>query len=137
MRILGLPALYLVYKGLTRGVSPVIIQPDEPPTKLGLFAETEEFKQQQKEAEDARRKAEEESIRKQKALQEEKEYEEFRKQTLEELKWQAEQEAIRQTPQTNGRQLECKYGWQPVLKGNGTRNNPYYWVCEKIGRLGF
>jgi hypothetical protein len=130
--LVSLPALYLVYKGLTHGVSPVIIQPEEPPTGL-----TDEQKAEQQERERQRKLAEDESIRKQKEIEQQK----FREQTLEELKWQAEQEAIRQTPQIRVggvlRQLTCKYGWLPVLKGNGTRNNPYYWVCEKVGRLGF
>jgi len=123
MRILALPALYLVYKGLTRGVSPVIIQPDEPPTKLGLFTETEEFKQQQKEAEDARRKAEEESVRKQKES-DRKAAEDKQKALNEYFKRQAE---IKANPPNCGR------GKSPRLRGAGTLDKPWYWECILTG----
>ena len=123
MRILGLSALYLVYKGLTRGVSPVIIQPDEPPTKLGLFTETEEFKQQQKEAEDARRKAEEESVRKQK--ESDRKAAEDKQQALNEFYHR--QTEIRLNPP------DCGKGRTPRLHGSGVPDNPYYWVCVLTG----
>lgn len=119
MKILGLAGLYLFYREFAKGgVSPITVVPPSSPKGL-----TPEQIAEQQRRERARKEAEAASV----AEQKKKEYENFRKEVLEDLKFQADQEVIRNNPQNY---VNCSELKRPVLKGSGTRDKPYFWVCE-------
>ena len=126
MKILGLAGLFLFVREFTKGgVSPITVVPPDSPTGL-----TPEQIKEQQERERQRRIADAKSV----AEQKKKEYEEFRKEVLVDLKFQADQDVIRNNPQNY---VDCKYGFRPKLMGSGKKTDPYFWVCEKVPEFGF
>ena len=127
MKILGLAGLFLFVREFTKGgVSPITVVPPEAP-QIGLTPE-----QQAREAEI--RRISRESAAKEKMRQKEQEIKEFREKVLVDLKFQADQDVIRNNPQNY---VDCKYGFRPKLMGSGKKTDPYFWVCEKVPEFGF
>jgi len=125
MRILALPSLYLVYKGLTSAVvSPIIPAAPKNGNGFGLNGGlTEQQKQQQREREDARRKAEADSV----AQQKERDRIAAEEKARIENEWFKRQTEIKRNPP------DCRSGHQAQLRGAGTMDFPYYWECVLVG----
>jgi len=125
MRILALPSLYLVYKGLTSAiVSPITPAAPKNGNGLGLNGGlTEQQKQQQREREDARRKAEADSV----AQQKERDRIAAEEKARLDNEWLKRQAEIKKNPP------DCRSGYRAELRGVGTKNFPYYWVCVLVG----
>jgi len=131
MKILALPALYLVYKGLTTGagspVSPVPETPEEKRKREEQRKEDEKAIERQKEEDEAER-VKEEAKREEQRKEDEKEVEEQRKE--DDDKFRQEQIYLAAVPN-----VTCAPNKKPQRYGFGTRANPYYWVCE-VKKLG-
>ena len=126
MKILGLAGLYLFYREFSKGVvSPITVVPPSSPNGL-----TPDQIREQEERERQRKISEADSIARDREIKQEQ----FREQVLEDLKFQADQDVIRNNPQNY---VDCKYGFRPLLKGKGTKTDPYFWVCEKVPEFGF
>jgi len=105
MKILALPALYLVYKGLTTGAG-VTLLPSVP--------ETPEEKVKREEIEQANKESVE-TAKKQKEKDEAEREDKFKQ----------EQNFLAGVPN-----VSCAPNKKPVRYGSGTRADPFYWVCE-------
>ena len=126
MRILALPALYLVYKGLTsgEGVTLLSTDPEETPEEK---AKREEQRREDKVA-----------IEKQREKDEAEKVEEKKKAESEAQKiWQTIEDKILRG---EGR-LTCKYGFkEKIIIGTGyigIMSKHSYWICEKKPGIGF
>jgi Fic family protein len=139
MKALALPALYLVYKGLT-SVSPIKLSPEdanaaeEERRRIEAEERQKEWEKQQAESKAALDKAEKESVARQReqdriAAEEKKEFDRIaaeEKQRLDNLFFQQQAE-IRANPP------DCGKGRTAQLRGAGTRNFPYSWECILTG----
>jgi hypothetical protein len=125
MKILGAAGLYILYRELTKGVSPITVVPSTPTNGLGLDDTESEAERiaKQKEKDEAAKKETEEKVK----------AEEDEKKKFEDLQFLADQAFIANNPHVY---VDCKFGFQPVLKGQGTRDSVYYWVCEKLPKMG-
>lgn len=125
MRILALPALYLVYKGLTTGEGVTLFSPvPKTPEQIEQRRKDEVAIEKQKE-EDKRKKAEDDRKREEQRREDEKAIERQRQE--EDRIFFARQAEIRANPPNCGR------GKSPRLRGAGTRNFPYSWDCIVTG----
>jgi len=128
MRILTLPALYLVYKGLTTGAGFAILSPPVP-------EETPEEKRKREE----QRKEDEKAVEKQRKEDEAKRVEEEKKAKIEEEIIKAELERIRRNEwnkeETKRRQNPptCAPRHIPVFTHGVYPVSHGFWVCEQIG----
>jgi len=123
MRILALPALYLVYKGLTTGAGSLMPLPPVPktPEQIEQLRKDEVAIEKQKEKDEAERVEEEKKA---------KIEEEIIKAELERIRrneWNKEEIKRRQNPPTCApRHIPVfTHGVYPVSHG--------FWVCEQIG----